>query len=168
MMLRPLRFVPLLVALAIGAPLVAQDHASHTASDLVDVASEAGTFTTLLAAAEAAGLVETLRGEGPFTIFAPTDDAFASLPEGAVEALLADPAALRSVLLYHVVHGRISSEQVVGSDGAETVEGSSLRFSRDGDAVQVDEAQVIAVDIAASNGVIHVIDAVLIPADRAR
>jgi uncharacterized surface protein with fasciclin (FAS1) repeats len=163
--IRALAFTALL---GIALPIAAQDHSGHSAPDLVDVASEAGAFTTLLAAAEAAGLVDTLRSEGPFTVFAPTDEAFANLPDGTVESLLADPEALRTVLLYHVVSGRVTAEQVVGLSQAESVEGSALRISVHGDVVHVDDARVITADVSASNGVIHVIDAVLIPASLAR
>jgi len=144
-------------ALAIAAP-------SHAvAQDIVDVAAEAGSFTTLLAAAEAAGLVDVLRSEGPFTLFAPTDEAFAALPEGTIAALLADPDALASILLYHVVPGRVLAADVVGLDSAETAQGSSIRISTYGDTVRINDATILAIDIQASNGVIHVIDAVILP-----
>ena len=162
---------PTLAAMALlglALPLAGQDHSAHSAPDLVDVATEAGAFTTLLAAAEAAGLVDTLRSEGPFTIFAPTDEAFSNLPEGTVESLLADPEALRAVLLYHVVAGRVTAAQVVGLNEADSVEGSTLRISVHGDMVHVDDARVITADVSASNGVIHVIDSVLIPASLTR
>jgi uncharacterized surface protein with fasciclin (FAS1) repeats len=130
---------------------------------IVDVASAAGNFTTLLAAAEAAGLVETLMGDGPFTVFAPTDEAFAALPEGTLESLLADPEALKQILLYHVVSGSVLAADVVGLDTATSVEGSEIDITVDGDKVMVNQANVIATDIMASNGVIHVIDAVILP-----
>jgi uncharacterized surface protein with fasciclin (FAS1) repeats len=130
---------------------------------IVDVASAAGGFTTLLAAAEAAGLVETLMGDGPFTVFAPTDEAFAALPEGSLESLLADPEALKQILLYHVVSGSVLAADVVGLDTAPSVEGSEIDITVDGDMVMVNEANVVATDIMASNGVIHVIDAVILP-----
>ncbi len=154
--------------LALALPLGAQDHATHSDPDIVEVAAEAGSFNTLLAAAEAAGLVETLRSEGPFTLFAPTDEAFDRLPEGTVESLLADPEALRAVLLYHVVPGRVTSDQVVTLDTATSAEGSDLRIAVSGETVSVENAQVVAADVTASNGVIHVIDAVLIPASLTR
>jgi uncharacterized surface protein with fasciclin (FAS1) repeats len=132
--------------------------------DIVTVAVEAGEFTTLAAALEAAGLVETLRGEGPFTVFAPTDDAFAKLPEGTVEGLLEDTEALTRILTYHVVAGEVTAEQVVELDSATTVAGIELPIQvRDG-RVFVGEAQVVQTDVQASNGVIHVIDTVLLPA----
>jgi uncharacterized surface protein with fasciclin (FAS1) repeats len=167
-MFSKIRALASVALLGIALPIAAQDHSAHSASDLVDVATEAGAFTTLLAAAEAAGLVDTLRSEGPFTVFAPTDEAFASLPEGTVESLLADPEALRAVLLYHVVAGRVTAEQVVGLTQAESVEGSAIRISVHGDQVHIDDARVITADVPASNGVIHVIDAVLIPASLTR
>jgi transforming growth factor-beta-induced protein len=130
---------------------------------IVDVAAEAGTFETLLAAAAAAGLVETLDGEGPYTLFAPTDEAFAALPEGTVEALMADPDALREILLYHVVSGEVTAEQVTALDEAETAQGESVTIMAHDGMVMVKDATVIATDIEASNGIIHVIDAVLLP-----
>jgi transforming growth factor-beta-induced protein len=130
---------------------------------IVDVAAEAGTFETLLAAAAAAGLVETLDGEGPYTVFAPTDEAFAALPEGTLEALLADPEALSEILLYHVVAGEVSAAQVVELDEVETASGETLDIMVQDGVVMVGGATVTATDIDASNGVIHVIDAVLLP-----
>lgn len=130
---------------------------------IVATAEAAGDFTTLLAAVEAAGLVETLEGEGPYTVFAPTDDAFAALPEGTVEGLLEDPEALGDILLYHVVPGEVTSDQVVTLESATTAQGSDLAIRVEGDSVFVNDAQVIMTDIQASNGVIHVIDAVLLP-----
>ena len=130
---------------------------------IVDVAAEAGTFTTLLAAAEAAGLVDTLNSDGPFTVFAPTDDAFAALPEGTVEGLLADPDALRAILLYHVVAGDVRAADVVNLTSATTVNGADVSIEVVDGQVLVGGATVVAADVEASNGVIHVIDAVLIP-----
>ena len=130
---------------------------------IVATAEAAGDFTTLLAAVEAAGLVETLEGEGPYTVFAPTDDAFAALPEGTVEGLLEDPEALGDILLYHVVPGEVTSDQVVTLESATTAQGSDVSIRVEGDSVFVNDAQVIMTDIQASNGVIHVIDAVLLP-----
>ncbi|MDX1664926.1 MAG: fasciclin domain-containing protein, partial [Candidatus Promineifilaceae bacterium] len=131
--------------------------------DIVTVASEAGQFETLLAAAEAAGLVETLQGEGPFTVFAPRDAAFEALPEGTLDALLADPAALEQVLLYHVVPGEVPAADVVDLESATTALGEEVEINVDGDTVMVNDATVVATDIEAGNGVIHVIDSVLIP-----
>ncbi len=131
--------------------------------DIVDTAVEAGTFTTLVAAAEAAGLVETLKGDGPFTVFAPTDEAFAALPEGTVESLLADPEALAAILTYHVVPGEVMSTDLSNNMMATTVNGADVTIMTEG-GVTVDGANVVAADIDASNGVIHVIDAVILPA----
>lgn len=132
--------------------------------DIVATADGAGTFTTLLAAATAAGLVETLQGPGPFTVFAPTDDAFAALPEGTLDSLLADPEALGQILLYHVVAGEVLAADVVGLTSAESVQGSPIAISvMDGKVYLNETAQVTATDIMASNGVIHVIDQVILP-----
>lgn len=131
--------------------------------DIPGTAAAAGIFNTLLAAVEAAGLLETLQGDGPFTVFAPTDEAFDDLPEGTVEALLDDPERLAEILLYHVVAGEVRAEQVVTLSEAETVNGASVTITVDGESVRVDEANVVATDIEATNGIIHVIDAVLIP-----
>jgi uncharacterized surface protein with fasciclin (FAS1) repeats len=141
--------------------------AAEESGTIVDVATEAGSFTTLLAAADAAGLVGTLNGEGPFTVFAPTDAAFeAALTELGLtaEELLASPD-LEGILLYHVVPGNVVAADVVTLDGESvtTVEGSDVLITVDGDTVMVNEATVIQTDITASNGTIHVIDAVLIP-----
>jgi transforming growth factor-beta-induced protein len=135
---------------------------------IVDVAAGAGTFNTLVAAVQAAGLVETLSGEGPFTVFAPTDEAFAAALESlglTADELLADTETLTSILTYHVVAGLVPSSQVVTMDGQSvpTVNGADITISVDGDTVKVNEATVTAVDIPASNGVIHVIDSVLLP-----
>ena len=135
-------------------------------ADIVDTAVAAGGFETLVAAVTAAGLVDTLKGEGPFTVFAPSDEAFAALPEGTVESLLEDPeGALTDILLFHVVPGKVMAADVVGLDGqqVETVGGNSFTVSLDGDKVMVDGSNVTATDIETSNGVIHVIDSVLIP-----
>lgn len=137
--------------------------AAEEMGTIVDVAAGAGTFETLLAAATAAGLADTLAGDGPFTVFAPTDEAFAALPEGTVEGLLEDPAALSEILLYHVVPGKVLAADVVSLTSATTVQGSDVTISVDGGAVMIDGANVTATDIEASNGVIHVIDAVILP-----
>ena len=130
---------------------------------IVDLAVADGRFTTLVAAVQAAGLVDTLNGEGPFTVFAPTDDAFAKLPEGTVEALLADPEALANILLYHVVPGKVMSTDVVNLEYALSVQGAPIDVSVKDGAVYVNDAQVIIADIEVSNGVIHVIDTVILP-----
>jgi uncharacterized surface protein with fasciclin (FAS1) repeats len=131
--------------------------------DLVDTAVAAGSFKTLAAALQAAGLVETLKGKGPFTVFAPTDEAFAKLPAGTVEALLQDKEKLTKILLYHVVAGNVMAKDVVKLNSAKTVQGSSVKISAKGGKVMVDSANVIKADIATSNGVIHVIDSVILP-----
>ena len=131
--------------------------------DIVEVAVADGRFTTLAAALEAAGLVETLKGEGPFTVFAPTDEAFAKLPAGTVEALLKDIPALTNILLYHVVEGKVMAADAVKLDKAKMVSGKEVMIRVEGDKVFVNDSQVILTDIQASNGVIHVIDAVLLP-----
>lgn len=138
---------------------------SEAALSIVDIAVQDGRFTTLVTALESAGLVDTLQGEGPFTIFAPTDDAFAALPEGAIEELLADPEALSNVLLYHGVSGSVKAEDVITFDGKEvaTLSGQAVKVMVDGESVMINDANVIITDIEGSNGVIHVIDAVLIP-----
>jgi uncharacterized surface protein with fasciclin (FAS1) repeats len=137
--------------------------ASAQTNNIVDVAADAGVFSTLLAAAEAAGLVETLQSEGPFTVFAPTDEAFAKLPEGTVASLLENPEALRGILLYHVVSGRVTAEQVVTLDSATTVQGSEVSISVDYGNVQINDATVTTADVPASNGIIHIIDTVILP-----
>jgi uncharacterized surface protein with fasciclin (FAS1) repeats len=143
------------------------DDAMMEKMDIVDTAVADGRFTTLVAAVQAAGLVDTLKSEGPFTVFAPTDDAFATLPAGTVEGLLADIPALTDILLYHVVPGKVMAADVVGLDGqsAETaLDGKSISIKVDGDKVILnDNVNVIITDIETSNGVIHVIDAVLLP-----
>lgn len=136
-------------------------------NDIIETAVADGRFTTLVAAIEAAGLVETLKGEGPFTVFAPTDDAFAKLPAGTVEGLLADIPTLTNILLYHVVSGKVMAADVVGLDGQEVatvLEGKSFKVTlKDGNVFLNDNVQVIITDIETYNGVIHVIDTVLLP-----
>ena len=134
-------------------------------ADIVDTAVADGRFTTLVAAVEAAGLVETLKGEGPFTVFAPTDDAFAALPEGTVESLLLpeNKQQLTDILLYHVVSGKVMAANVTGLESATTVLGKDIAIKVDMGNVYINDAQVIITDIETSNGVIHVIDAVILP-----
>ena len=131
--------------------------------NIVETARDAGEFTTLIAAIDRAGLEPTLAGEGPFTVFAPSDEAFAQLPEGTVDSLLAEPDKLAEVLTYHVVPGRVTAADVVGLATAPTVLGEELSVSVDG-SIHVDGARVISADIEASNGIVHVIDRVLLPA----
>ena len=138
---------------------------SHKKQDIVDVASKAGSFNTLIAAAKAAGLIDALKGDGPLTVFAPTDDAFAKLPEGTVETLLKpeNKDKLKSILLYHVVAGSVMAETAVTLDSARTLQGSSFSIMLDGKTLKIDGAAVTQADIKASNGVIHVIDSVILP-----
>ncbi len=142
-------------------PVSAADN--HEKKDIVDTAVAAGNFKTLATALEAAGLIETLKGQGPFTVFAPTDEAFAKLPAGTVESLLKDKEKLTQILLYHVVPGAVMAKDVVKLKSAKTVQGSSVKINAKGGKVMVDNANVIKTDIAATNGVIHVIDTVIIP-----
>ncbi|RYG89532.1 fasciclin domain-containing protein [Loktanella sp. IMCC34160] len=150
------------IALAAATTLSAPAYAAGHSMDIVDTAVGAGSFTTLVAAVEAAGLVDTLKGEGPFTVFAPTDEAFAALPEGTVEALLADPEALAAILTYHVVAGKVMSTDLSDGMMAATVNGAEITIGL-GDSVMVNDATVVTADIEASNGVIHVIDKVIMP-----
>ena len=151
------------IAATAAATLATSAFAGGHSKDIVDTAVDAGTFTTLVAAVQAAGLVDTLKGEGPFTVFAPTDEAFAALPEGTVEALLADPDALAAILTYHVVSGKVMSTDLSNNMMAATVNGAEITIMTEG-GVMVNDANVVAADIEASNGVIHVIDKVIIPA----
>lgn len=151
-------------AAAIGMVLGA-NAAVAAEKDIVDTAVEAGQFGTLAAALDAAGLVETLKGPGPFTVFAPTDEAFAKLPAGTVESLLKpeNKDKLVAVLTYHVVPGEVRAADVAKLAGAETVNGKTITIETVADRVMVNEATVTATDIGASNGVIHVIDTVILP-----
>jgi len=165
------RFVVLGLALALGTvPAFAGGSCSGSPAkqaantgDIVATASSAGSFNTLVAAVQAAGLVETLQSDGPFTVFAPTDDAFAKLPEGTVEALIADPDQLRAILLYHVVPGKVMAADVVSLDSATTAQGSDLKIALADGGVRINNANVTTTDIETSNGVIHIIDTVIIP-----
>ncbi|MCX7902497.1 MAG: fasciclin domain-containing protein [Burkholderiaceae bacterium] len=132
------------------------------AKDIVDTAVAAGQFNTLATALKAAGLVETLKGPGPFTVFAPTDQAFAAIPKAELDALLKDKAKLTAVLTYHVVPGKVMAKDVKAG-AVKTVQGSNLTVKTDGGKVMVDNATVIKTDIVADNGVIHVIDRVVLP-----
>ncbi|MEG3910791.1 MULTISPECIES: fasciclin domain-containing protein [unclassified Microcoleus] len=132
-------------------------------ADIVDTAVSAGSFTTLVAAVKAAGLVDTLKGAGPFTVFAPTDEAFAKLPAGTVEALLKDIPKLKKILTYHVVSGKVMAADVVKLKSAKTVEGSEVKIDAS-NGVKINDSTVTTADVAADNGVIHIIDSVLLPA----
>jgi uncharacterized surface protein with fasciclin (FAS1) repeats len=144
---------------------LAGDHHKNKSSkkDIVTTAVEAGNFNTLATALTEAGLIEALQGDGPFTVFAPSDDAFAKLPEGTIESLLKDKEALTKVLLYHVVSGEVTSKEVVKLKKAETLEGEYITIKTTDDGVMINNSNIIGADIMASNGVIHVIDTVLLP-----
>ena len=144
----------------IAATLAASALAAN-AADIVDTAIAAGSFKTLVTAVQAAGLVDTLKGKGPFTVFAPTDEAFAKIPKADLDALLKDKVKLTAVLTYHVVPGKVMAKDVKAGK-VKTVQGSELTIGTMG-GVTVDNAKVVKTDIAASNGVIHVIDTVVLP-----
>ena len=147
------------------ALLSAGIQAQQTNKDIVDTAVAAGSFKTLAKALQAADLVDTLKGQGPFTVFAPTDEAFAKLPAGTLDDLLKaeNKQKLQRILTYHVVAGRVSSAEVVKLRTAKAVSGDSIDITANGGTVRVDNARVVKTDIAASNGVIHVIDTVIVP-----
>ncbi len=153
-----------LLSITAAALVAAPAFAGGMKKDIVDTAAGAGSFNTLVAAVEAAGLVETLKGDGPFTVFAPTDEAFAALPEGTVDNLLKpeNKDQLVAVLTYHVVPGKVMSGDLSNNMMATTVEGSDVTIMTDG-GVKIDEASVVTADIEATNGVIHVIDTVILP-----
>jgi uncharacterized surface protein with fasciclin (FAS1) repeats len=153
------------VALTV-APIAAAPVAAQT-KDIVDTAVAAGSFKTLAAALQAAGLVDTLKGPGPFTVFAPTDEAFAKLPAGTVEMLLKpeNKAKLTRILTYHVVAGKVMAADAAKLTSAKAVSGDTLTIAAHGGGVTIDKAKVVKADIAASNGVIHVIDTVILPKD---
>jgi uncharacterized surface protein with fasciclin (FAS1) repeats len=166
-MISPL--VALAAILAVSLPAQAQHMSSHEYDrDIVETASAAGQFNTLLAAAQAAGLVDVLKSDGPFTVFAPTDEAFAKLPAGTVEELLKpeNREKLAAILMYHVVPGELMASDVLEMSSLKTVQGEELKiWMKDGKAY-IDDAQIIKTDISASNGVIHVIDSVVLPGDK--
>lgn len=164
-------FTSSLIILLTSTVFVLTAHAAHhekmeshktAKSDIVDTAIAAGSFKTLATALTKADLVETLKGDGPFTVFAPTDEAFAKLPKDKLEAILADKELLTSILTYHVVAGKVAAKEVMKLESATTVQGSSVAISIDG-GVKVNDANVIKTDIMTSNGIIHVIDTVLVP-----
>ena len=142
------------------------DSKAGMGENIVETAIAAGSFKTLVTAVETANLVETLSGDGPFTVFAPTDDAFNKLPEGTIPALLEDKEKLTSILTYHVVAGKVMAADVVNMTSAKTVNGQSLAIMVKDGTVMVDGAKVIKTDIVCSNGVIHVIDAVVLPQEK--
>jgi len=153
--------VALTVAPLTAAPAIAQT------KDIVDTAVAAGSFKTLAAALKAAGLIETLKGPGPFTVFAPTDEAFAKLPAGTVEMLLKpeNKAKLTRILTHHVVAGKVMAADAAKLTSAKAVSGDTLTIAAHGGGVMIDKAKVVTADVAASNGVIHVIDTVILPKD---
>jgi uncharacterized surface protein with fasciclin (FAS1) repeats len=146
----------------IAAGTLAMAASTVSAADIVETAVSAGQFKTLVKAVQAAGLVDTLKGPGPFTVFAPTDAAFAKLPPGTLESLLKDKQKLASILTYHVVPGKVTAAEVKPGQ-VKTVQGQSLTLTKDGRAVMVNDANVTSADVMASNGVIHVIDTVVLP-----
>ncbi len=152
----------LVVITAASVMPLAQAGSYGAKKDIVDTAVSAGNFDTLVTAVKEAGLVETLKGDGPFTVFAPTDEAFAKIPEADLKALLADKEKLTRVLTYHVVPGKVMAADVAGLSSARTVEGGSLDIATSS-GVRVNNARVVKTDIETSNGVIHVIDTVLMP-----
>jgi len=156
-----MKFSKFVAALAIAAATVANVSLAAE-KNIVDTAISAGSFKTLVTAIQKAGLVETLKGKGPFTVFAPTDAAFAKIPKAQLDALLADKAMLTKVLTYHVVAGKVMAADVKAGS-VKSVEGENLTITTDNGGVQVDKANVVKTDIIASNGVIHVIDSVMIP-----
>jgi len=149
--------------LTLSSVALADNHGHAEQKNIVETAVEAGNFNTLVTAVQEAGLVETLSGEGPFTVFAPTDAAFAKIPADDLQAILADKELLTSILTYHVVAGKVMSSDVVDLSSATTVQGSDIDINVTDAGVQVDGANVVAVDIETSNGVIHVIDTVITP-----
>ena len=157
----------LAVTLAACSDNTATEEESKTAESktIVDIAAEDGRFTTLVTALQAAGLDSVLAGEGPFTVFAPTDDAFGKLPEGTIASLLETIPALKNILLYHVVSGNVLAADVVTLESAVTLQGQTVSISVMGDVVKINDSQVIITDIQGSNGIIHVIDTVLLPAE---
>ncbi|MBA3316146.1 MAG: fasciclin domain-containing protein [Planctomycetaceae bacterium] len=164
-MKRTLAVAGMFTAMAIVAQqgFSAASAADKASRDIVDTAVEAGQFKTLVTAVKAADLVETLKGEGPFTVFAPTDEAFAKIPKETLDGLLKDKKALAGVLTYHVVAGKVMAADVVKVDSAKTVQGQKIMVKAKDGKVMVNNAQVVKTDIVCSNGVIHVIDAVLLP-----
>jgi uncharacterized surface protein with fasciclin (FAS1) repeats len=149
-----------------ASTIIASDHKKSETSekkDIISIALEAGSFNTLATALTEANLVETLQGAGPFTVFAPTDEAFAKLPEGTVEGLLKDKDALTKILLYHVVSGNVTSGEVVKLNSASTLAKSDVKIKVEDGKVFINNSQVTTADVMASNGVIHIIDTVLIP-----
>jgi uncharacterized surface protein with fasciclin (FAS1) repeats len=166
--MKPIRILAFTALLILPAGLQAQEAqgyapSSEATADIIETAKAAGSFNTLAKAIEVAGLTETLKGKGPFTVFAPTDEAFAKLPKGTVESLLQDKEKLATILKYHVVAGEVSSSEAMKLSEANTLAEKPLKISKSGKKLMVGKATVTGADIAASNGVIHVIDTVLLP-----
>jgi uncharacterized surface protein with fasciclin (FAS1) repeats len=166
--LKPFRLLAIAALLGIPLSAGAQEAqgyapAASASGDIIETAGSAGSFTTLARAIEAAGLTETLKGEGPFTVFAPTDEAFAKLPEETLNALLQDREKLAAILTYHVVPRKVGSAEVAQLDTVSTVNGKALRIAAADGKVTVGDATVIQADVPATNGVIHAIDTVLLP-----
>jgi len=153
--------------ITVSAPSARAQHGGRSGQTIPQVAKNAGSFTTLLAAVDAAGLTETLLGRGPYTLFAPTDDAFRRLPNGTVDELLKpqNREKLRTILTYHVIAGRVTAAQARDARSAQTVAGQNVRITQDGDQLRINDATVRIADVPASNGIIHVIDRVLIPTE---
>ncbi len=150
-------------ALVAAAFAAAPSSASAQSKDIVETAVAAGSFKTLATALEKTGLIATLKGKGPFTVFAPTDEAFAKLPAGTLDKLLANPDELKAILLYHVVSGEVMAAQAAKLSTAKTVNGADIKISAMNGGVMINQAHVIKADIKASNGVIHVLDTVILP-----
>lgn len=164
--MKRITFIPTMLLLALALTMTATAEGSEKAAakkNIVTVAVEAGSFTTLAKALGAAGLVDALQGDGPFTVFAPTDEAFAKLPKGTLESLLKDKEALKEVLLYHVVKGSVDSKAVTTLSSATTLSGADVHIAVVNGSVMINSSKVTSADVMASNGVIHVIDQVLIP-----
>ncbi len=153
------------ITLTMNSAIAGGHKAKHHGKDIVETASAVGDFQTLLTAAKAAGLVDALKGEGPITLFAPTDAAFAALPEGTVESLLQpeNKDQLKSVLLYHVVAGAIMAKDVPSAGAVESLQGQKIKVASGGKGVTINQARVVKADVKASNGIIHVIDQVILP-----
>lgn len=163
MVLNIISTVAIAASLVLGTPETVKGPDTEPTMNIVETAISAGSFNTLVAALKAAGLVETLSGPGPFTVFAPTDEAFAQIPEDQLNALLADKEALAAVLTYHVVAGKVMAEDVVKLNSAATVNGQSVSIKVMDGKVMIDDAQVTTADIDTTNGVIHVINKVILP-----
>ena len=163
MVMHTLAPIAVAAGLLFATPVAQPAQADDPTMNIVETAVSAGSFNTLVAAVKAAGLVETLSGPGPFTVFAPTDEAFAAIPEAHLNALLADKEALTAVLTYHLVAGRVLAEDVVRLTTAQTVNGQSVSIGMKDGGVMIDGAHIVATDILTTNGVIHVIDKVILP-----